>query len=176
MMKLTTLSPWIRIALVFTMAAYACIITIVSTSPSAHASSNIDIAQCHDGQYSQLVASTADTNSDGATTFVSLFYCPAYQSVYARVGYGADGPYQVWDGTCSVKGANGQWRGGCTDGIPLGGSVDTQVTQSDPGEAWSACWVSIDGWRACTPYTSVPPSGSEQNGSSQSATGGETSN
>ncbi|SRR6266567_2958540 len=151
MMKRTTLSSRIRLTLAFMISACIAIITIAGASPAAHAKSTIDIVQCHDSQYSQYVTSVSDSDSKGNFVYVELRYCPAYQSVYARVEY-ESGSYEILPGTCSVSGVDGQWRGGCTDGLPLGGpAIDTQVTASSPNESWIACWTSAaDGWQLCT--------------------------
>lgn len=169
MMKRPILSSWIRIALFLMISTCVVAVTItIGARSTAHASPTITVTQCHTPPYSTLVSSQSGTDSAGDDVIVQLWYCSAYQSVYGRVFY-INGQTAVAQGSCEVDMQNsnpGEGRSGCTNGVPIGSSVDTQLTYG-PAENWSACWFHLANTTAasyiCT--SSVQPT-----------TGGETSN
>jgi hypothetical protein len=89
-------------------------------------------------------SSTASPTTRG-TLNISLFYCPAFQSVFGRFVFTSiDGVPLA--GTCEASddtnlGPEGIGvQSGCTDGLPDGQSIDTQIISAS-GDSWHASWT-----------------------------------
>jgi len=147
---------------------------------------SITTQQCHDdGNYQKLTDTvSASFNPDQAGTLativISLYYCPAWDSLFGRFAYYYPSDYVLNQdalpkGNCFVQSNNpmGSYMGGCTEsanvnaGVPNGIPIDTQITPND-GYEWRACWVNTTygapGNPICTNWAAVNASGSISQG------------
>lgn len=138
---------------------------------------SITTQQCHDDGNNQTltgpISEQLDRDQAGtpATIVVTLYYCPAWDSVFGRFVYYYPSNYVLNQDTlpkgyCTIQSTNpaGSYMSGCTEsndvnaGVPDGIPIDTQITPND-GYQWRACWTSTTigsfGAEACTDFVAV---------------------
>ena len=144
-----------RVACVLILLVGLCTISLAIPSP-AHAATT----DCHDpytapgNAYLLTSASYTIVENDGTGTpptamgdlEISLLYCPAFQSVFGRFVFSSVDGSSSLTGVCDaiddtgVGSAGIGFQSGCTDGLPSGQSIDTQIISAS-GDSWHASWT-----------------------------------